>query len=63
MFKVIARLENIRRTPGAQGRLAKLTAPGGIALYMSADHSGLSPFPTTMKIQWDGDLPDLKTDT
>lgn len=61
MFKVFARMENLRRAPGAQGRLAKLTGPGGIAMYMSADHSAFSPFPTTMKVQWDGDLPPLKT--
>lgn len=61
MFKVFARMENLRRAPGAQGRLAKLTGPGGIAMYMSADHSAFSPFPTTMKVQWDGNLPPLKT--
>lgn len=63
MLKVIGRLDNLRRTPGAQGRLHKLGGPGGIAKYMTADHSGFSPFPTTMKIQWDGDLPALKKDS
>lgn len=63
MLKVIARLDNLRRTPGAQGHLHKLNGPGGIVKYMTADHSGFSPFPTTMKIQWDGDLPALKKDS
>ena len=63
MLKVIGRLDNLRRTPGAQGKLHKLTGPGGIAKYMTPDDSGFSPFPTTMKIQWDGDLPPLKTNS
>lgn len=60
MLKVIGRLDNLRRVPGPQGQLKRLSGPGGIAKYMSADQSGFSPFPTTMKIQWDGDLTDLK---
>ncbi|ODM23237.1 Psi-producing oxygenase A [Aspergillus cristatus] len=63
MLKVIGRLDNLRRATGGQGRLHKLDGPGGIAKYMTADHSGFSPFPTTMKIQWDGDLPALKKDS
>ncbi|KAL4803636.1 Psi-producing oxygenase A [Aspergillus unguis] len=60
MLKVVGGLDNLRRTPGAQGQLKRLSGPGGIAKYMTEDHSGFSPFPTTMKIQWDGDLPALK---
>ncbi|KAL2821930.1 Psi-producing oxygenase A [Aspergillus granulosus] len=57
MLKVIGRLDNLRRAPGPQGQLKKLPGPGGITKYMTEDQSGFSPFPTTMKIQWDGPLP------
>jgi linoleate 8R-lipoxygenase/9,12-octadecadienoate 8-hydroperoxide 8R-isomerase len=56
MLKVVGRLDNLRRAPGAQGQLKKLAGPGGISMYMAADHSSYSPFPTTMKIQWDGEI-------
>ncbi|KAL2835185.1 Psi-producing oxygenase A [Aspergillus cavernicola] len=62
MLKVVGRLDNLRRAPGAQGRLKKLSGPGGIAKYMTEDQSGFSAFPTTMKIQWDGNLPSLCED-
>ncbi|KAL4792140.1 Psi-producing oxygenase A [Aspergillus venezuelensis] len=62
MLKVVGGLDNLRRAPGPQGQLKKLSGPGGIAKYMNEDHSGFSPFPTTMKIQWDGELPALKED-
>ncbi|KAE8144928.1 heme peroxidase [Aspergillus avenaceus] len=60
MLKVIGRLDNLRRAPGPQGQLKRLSGPGGIAKYMTADQSGFSAFPTSLKIQWDGELPDLK---
>jgi linoleate 8R-lipoxygenase / 9,12-octadecadienoate 8-hydroperoxide 8R-isomerase len=56
MLKVVGRLDNLRRAPGAQGQLKKIPAPGGITIYMTADQSSLFPFPTTMKIQWDGEI-------
>lgn len=62
MLKVVGRLDNLRRAPGPQGQLKIIPGPGGIAKYMSADQSGFSPFPTTMKIQWDGDLPEPSTE-
>jgi linoleate 8R-lipoxygenase/9,12-octadecadienoate 8-hydroperoxide 8R-isomerase len=62
MLKVLGRLDNLRRAPGAQGQLKKLSGPGGIAKYMNEDQSGFTPFPSTMKIQWDGELPQLKED-
>jgi linoleate 8R-lipoxygenase/9,12-octadecadienoate 8-hydroperoxide 8R-isomerase len=30
-------------------------------LYMTEDERSYMPFPTTMKINWDGDLPALRT--
>ena len=60
MLKVIGRLDNLRRAPGPQGQLKRLSGPGGIAKYMTPDQSGFSPFPTSMKIQWDGELPRME---
>lgn len=57
MLRVVGQLENIRRTPGPQGQLKKIPALGGITMYMDAEQSSFSPYPSTMKIQWDGDLP------
>jgi linoleate 8R-lipoxygenase/9,12-octadecadienoate 8-hydroperoxide 8R-isomerase len=57
MLKVVGRLDNFRRAPGAQGQLKQIPEPGGFTTYMTADHSSYFPFPTTMKVQWDGDLP------
>ncbi|KAI1909515.1 hypothetical protein LOZ53_002679 [Ophidiomyces ophidiicola] len=59
MLKVVGKLENLRRAPGPQGELKKIAAPGGITVYMSEDDSRFSPFPTTMKVLWDGELPPL----
>ncbi|THC94394.1 hypothetical protein EYZ11_006123 [Aspergillus tanneri] len=56
----MGQLNNLRRAPGPQGRLHKLSGPGGISKYLNADQSGFTPFPTSMKVQWDGELPDLK---
>lgn len=60
MLKVIGRMDNLRRAPGPQGRLKRLAGPGGISKYMSPDHSSFVAFPTTMKVQWDGELPEVK---
>jgi linoleate 8R-lipoxygenase / 9,12-octadecadienoate 8-hydroperoxide 8R-isomerase len=57
MLKVVGRLDNFRRAPGAQGQLKQVPGPGGFTAYMTADFSSYFPFPTTMKVQWDGDLP------
>ena len=57
MLKTVAKLENLRRAPGAQGRIRRVASPGGVTSYMTADDSRYFPFPTTMKVQWDGDLP------
>ena len=57
MLKTVAKLENLKRAPGAQGRIRKIAGPGGVTSYMTADDSRYYPFPTTMKVRWDGDLP------
>ncbi|KAL9596957.1 MAG: hypothetical protein Q9219_005468 [cf. Caloplaca sp. 3 TL-2023] len=60
MLKVIGRLDNLRRAPGPQGELKKIPRPGGFYIYMRSDWGGYWPFPTTMKVCWDGELPALK---
>ena len=60
MLKIIGRLDNLRRAPGAQGHLKRVVGLGGISKYMTADQSSYFAFPTTMKVQWAGDLPDRK---
>ncbi len=57
MLKTVGKLDNLRRAPGTQGQIKKVPGPGGITMYMTADQSSLFPFPTTMKVRWDGDLP------
>ncbi len=57
MLKTVGKLDNLRRAPGDQGHIKKIAGPGGITLYMTVDHSSLFPFPTTMKVRWDGELP------
>ncbi|KAL9107982.1 MAG: hypothetical protein Q9227_007197 [Pyrenula ochraceoflavens] len=53
MFKVIGRLDNLRRAPGPKGLLKTVAQPNGFKAYMTPDESSFSPFPTTMKVQWD----------
>jgi len=54
MLKVLARLKNLRRTPGAEGKLKYIPKPGGIKLYMNPEWSDFTPYPTTMKVMFDG---------
>lgn len=60
MLKTVGKLDNLRRAPGEQGKIKKIAGPGGVTLYMTADHSRYFPVPTTMKVRWDGDLPPVK---
>ncbi|CEL05332.1 Putative Psi-producing oxygenase A [Aspergillus calidoustus] len=62
MFKVIGRLDNLRRARGPQGHLKRISGPGGVPKYMNEDQTGFSPIPTTMKLRWDGPLPVLTDD-
>ena len=57
MLKTVGKLENLRRAPGPQGHMKKVALSGGVTVYMTADHSRYFPFPTTMKVRWDGELP------
>lgn len=60
MLKTVCKLDNLRRAPGLQGKVKKVPGPGGLTKYLTADNSSYFPFPTTMKVQWDGNLPPLK---
>ncbi|KAI4164384.1 MAG: hypothetical protein LQ342_002031 [Letrouitia transgressa] len=60
MLKVVGRLDNLRRAPGEAGKLKKIPRPGGFYIYMRQDHGSYFPFPTTMKVCWDGELKPLK---
>lgn len=58
MLRVLGQLGNLRRAPGPEGELKKMKDNfAGLAIYMNPEQSAYSPFPTTMKVQWDGDLP------
>jgi linoleate 8R-lipoxygenase/9,12-octadecadienoate 8-hydroperoxide 8R-isomerase len=56
MLKTIAKLGGLRRAPGSQGQLKKIVKDAGITAYMTADEKSYFPFPTTMKVQWDGKI-------
>lgn len=57
MLKTVGQLDNLRRAPGSQGQIKKVPGPGGITLYMTPNQASFFPFPTTMKVRWDGALP------
>jgi linoleate 8R-lipoxygenase / 9,12-octadecadienoate 8-hydroperoxide 8R-isomerase len=59
MLKTVGQLDNLRRTSGAQGEIKRIVGPHGLMRYMTVDQSNYSPFPTCMKIQWDGALPSI----
>ncbi|KAJ5792985.1 uncharacterized protein N7503_008963 [Penicillium pulvis] len=56
MVRVVGRLENLRRAPGAQGQLKKIQQEGGYYVYLRQDGTSYFPFPMTLKLHWDGDF-------
>lgn len=56
MLKCIGRLDNLRRAPGPQGEMKKIPREGGFYVYMDKMMGSEFPFPTTMKVCWDGGL-------
>lgn len=60
MLKVVGSLNNLRRALGPKGQLKKIPRAGGFYVYMREDHGSYFPFPLTMQVCWDGDLPPLK---
>ncbi|KAF2141807.1 uncharacterized protein K452DRAFT_287766 [Aplosporella prunicola CBS 121167] len=59
MLKVVGGLEGLRRAPGPKGQLKKIPRPGGFYVYMREDHGSYFPFPLSMQVCWDGELPPL----
>ena len=59
MLKVVGRLDNLRAAPGDQGSMKKIPRPGGFYTYMDALQSQEFPFPTTMKVRWDGEIEEV----
>jgi len=59
MLKTVGKLDNLRRAPGPQGEIRKIAGPHGFTQYMATDQSEYFPFPTSMKVQWDGELPPM----
>ncbi|KAM5345930.1 hypothetical protein ACJ41O_011791 [Fusarium nematophilum] len=55
LFRALFRKKGLRRVPGPQGELKKVPRPGGFYVYMTEDWGGLWPFPTSMKVTWDGE--------
>ncbi|KAI9147556.1 Linoleate 10R-lipoxygenase [Paramyrothecium foliicola] len=55
LFRALFRKRNLRRAPGPQGELKKVPRPGGFFVYMSEDWGTITPFPTSMKVTWDGE--------
>lgn len=60
MMRVVGGLDNLRRAPGPKGELKKIPRPGGFYIYMREDHGSYFPFPLTMTINWDGELPPVR---
>jgi linoleate 10R-lipoxygenase len=59
--KVVFGLKNLRRSSGtyypgwqSPGNLYSIASTDGQKKYLSEDWSSFSPFPVTMKVQWDG---------
>ena len=58
MLKTVAKLKGLRRAPGPTGTLKTMKVHGGYSLYLTADGSSYFPFPTTMKVHFDGEIPE-----
>jgi len=60
MLKTVGKLDRLRRAPPPQGEMKKVPGPNGFTMYMTMDERSYFPFPSSMKINWDGDLPESK---
>ena len=50
----LSKLKNLRRVPGGQGQLKYKIVNDAFKVYMKTDWSDYWPFPTTMKVLYDG---------
>lgn len=57
-LRVFGRLQKLRRAPGLQGRMKSTEINGTIKVYMKEDWSDWTPYPTTMKVHFDGFAPE-----
>ncbi|KPM41065.1 Linoleate 10R-lipoxygenase [Neonectria ditissima] len=55
LFRALFRRSGLRRAAGLQGELKKVVRPGGFCGYMDEEWGKLTPFPTSMKVMWDGE--------
>ena len=55
LFRAVFRKKGLRRAAGPPGQLKKVPRPGGFFVYLNAEWSQMWPFPTTMKVTWDGE--------
>ncbi|RDA84989.1 hypothetical protein CP532_3881 [Ophiocordyceps camponoti-leonardi (nom. inval.)] len=53
LFRALFRKKGLRRAPGPQGELKKVSGPNGSTVFMTEDWGGVSPFPSSMKVIWD----------
>lgn len=54
MFRAVFRKTNLRRSPGPQGELKKISTTTGFSgTYLTEDWSSVSPLPTSMRVSWD----------
>ncbi len=60
MLKTVGKLDGLRLVEGVQGQLKKVPVPGGFYAYMTVDFSRFFPFPTSLKVQWNGGLNEQK---
>jgi linoleate 10R-lipoxygenase len=50
MLRVVGRLDNLRRAPGAQGELKKIPREHGFYTYMREDQDSFYPFPMSKRL-------------
>ncbi|KAL4945149.1 hypothetical protein BDV06DRAFT_47700 [Aspergillus oleicola] len=60
MVRAAASLDNLRPAPGPQGILKKVVRPDGYTVYMREDYGAFSPYPTTFRVHFDGQVPTPK---
>jgi len=53
MFRALFKRKNLKRAPGPQGELKKITRADGKVEYLREDWGALTAFPVTMKVTWD----------
>ncbi|KAL4969637.1 peroxidase/cytochrome P450 family protein [Aspergillus stella-maris] len=60
MVRASFSVNNLRPAPGPQGILKKVERPDGYTVYMREDYGAFSPYPTTFRVHFDGQVPTPK---